>query len=222
MPKKAPPSTNSWDKFTDHVDKNAHCASDPETMRRNAAELAARGKEQDAATDKLAQDAARLQAGAARFERTAVKPTSKPSSIKNIAILGTIGFLLGAALGATLVATGVFAPLGVGILGITALALISGSISGAVLTLAGYFKSKKPSTSISESPKVGKSSSATSVPSHLTALGGKVKNAPTEEPAPTGHHNSPLQRGNATKRGAVPIHTPPVIENHHSDGCRPF
>lgn len=129
------------------------------------------------------------------------RPLSDSSSNnRNFKIMGAfsgIGFIAGFVLGITLVATGVFAPFGLGILGALALGSLIGVAGGALSGAVGFGVAKgtesKSATSKDESSVANESSHGT-----MRALGGSLTQDTKNSP-PTAHFPGVLSKPSSAK-----------------------
>ncbi|HAU1652948.1 TPA: hypothetical protein JBJ28_05025 [Legionella pneumophila] len=139
-----------------------------------------------------------------RREETATVLSNQPvpsSDFRTLKIMGAfagIGFGFGFALGVTLVATGVFAPSGVGLLGALTLGAISGTGAAALSSAIGFAVAK--GTESIEEPARKESVSDVDQSSHeaMRGLGGSQLLS-TNNIHPVGHFPSVLSRRTPTK-----------------------
>ncbi|HAT1802690.1 TPA: hypothetical protein I8Z04_001349 [Legionella pneumophila] len=139
-----------------------------------------------------------------RREETATVLSNQPvpsSDFRTLKIMGAfagIGFGFGFALGVTLVATGVFAPSGVGLLGALTLGAISGTGAAALSSAIGFAVAK--GTDITPEPVSEERVPAVKQSSHeaMRGLGGSQLLS-TNNIHPVGHFPSVLSRRTPTK-----------------------
>lgn len=139
-----------------------------------------------------------------RREETATVLSNQPvpsSDFRTLKIMGAfagIGFGFGFALGVTLVATGVFAPSGVGLLGALALGAISGTGAAALSSAIGFAVAK--GTEITPEPVSAEPVPSVKQSSHeaMRGLGGSQLLS-TNNIHPVGHFPSVLSRRTPTK-----------------------
>ncbi|HAT2094888.1 TPA: HAD family hydrolase [Legionella pneumophila] len=125
-------------------------------------------------------------------------PSSDFRSLKIMGAFAGIGFGFGFALGVTLVATGVFAPSGVGLLGALTLGAISGTGASALSSAIGFAVTK--GTEITSEPVSEEPVPAVKQSSHgaMRGLGGSQLRS-TNNIHPVGHFPSVLSRRTPTK-----------------------
>jgi 2-hydroxy-3-keto-5-methylthiopentenyl-1-phosphate phosphatase len=122
-------------------------------------------------------------------ERIPTLPVPEQSSTLSTLSYSTMGFSLGFVIGALLVGTGIFAPVGTGVLGALTLGLTIATLTGALSGAVGHSLSQTASVSVVEpnTPPV------TSSFSHHAAL--QQSNAAAQAPVlPVEHYESPLAK----------------------------